>query len=83
MKTAPVANPRQLTPAFSYAIQFCQYGWVASIDEAGQQCKSLAPGRIARELDSPEVNAPLYQVHELPVLDEVKSEKSACVPPAR
>lgn len=75
MKTAPVANPRQLTPAFDYAIKFCRYGWVASIDENGVQSKSLAPPHVHGCIWTGHIaaDAPLYQVHELPVLDEVKS----------
>jgi hypothetical protein len=80
MKTAPVTNPRQLTPAFDYAMKFCGYGWVGSIDENGKQSKSLAPGVVWHNVGVPLRNefgfhdaVPLYQVHELPVLDELKS----------
>ena len=73
MKTEPVVNPRQLTPAFDYAFSFLNYVWVNSIDENGVQSKSLAPpvfrhvGRIHPDV----LAAPLYQVHELPVLEKL------------
>jgi hypothetical protein len=72
MKFAPPADPRQITPAFSYAMQFLQYGWVNSIDGEGHQCKSLASPRIVNSLGHLghfSGDVPLYQVHELPVLE--------------
>lgn len=71
MKTAPPENPRQLTPQFDYAVNFCRYGWFHSIDECGKQSRSLGPvnsltGRMECATDP---RLPLYQVHELPVLE--------------
>lgn len=75
MKTAPPINPRQLTPAFDYALKFCRYGWVCSIDENGVQSRSLAPQGVWYNILAGPVHEslPLYQVHELPVLDELQS----------
>ncbi len=68
---APVSNPRQLTPAFDYALKFMRYGWVCSIDDNGIQSRSLAPAVVWTNISCGWVgpNLPLYQVHELPVLD--------------
>jgi hypothetical protein len=67
-KLAPPDNPRQLTPQFAYAIRVCYYGWTASLDENGVQSKSLAPAHVWANLPEPTEGAPLYQVHELPIL---------------